>query len=380
VRPAEVEQILNDYPPGQAAQLLIEKANATTTVYKDGQSVILPGGNDNITLIIINIPGDEPIPDPTLQTAPDTAPMQTTRVDATAVDTDTTKVSTKSSWSRGFKRVMSGLYILLLIIGAVLAFLIFAAPDQLGRGLSSLGINLFAPTPIAIESAQPATATSVEPTAASPTESNSVVIVAVTDRPTDTPVSVPSPEQTIPATEEERLPTVTRGAAPSPTVPPPTATLTPTPIPTPPAVTSTLITQTGSLTQVDAADLPAPELILPMPFTEEPTQYNGARGVRFVWRWPGEFSDNLSFQIRMYLPGGDYVGIHNAAELRNETRFERLDNDRYALTVVLDGLENITQSGSDYRWSVALVQIEPEYRWLGLESEHRRISLLVPQN
>jgi hypothetical protein len=82
----------------------------------------------------------------------------------------------------------------------------------------------------------------------------------------------------------------------------------------------------------------------------------------------------------MYLPDGDYVGIHDAAELRNETRFERLDSDLYALTVVLDGLENITQSGSDYRWSVALVQIEPEYRWLDLESERRSISLLVPQN
>jgi hypothetical protein len=209
-----------------------------------------------------------------------------------------------------------------------------------------------------------------------------VVIVAVTDSLTDTPIPVSSPEQTLPATEEERLPTVTRGVASSPTIPPPTATQTPTPTPTPTptAVTSTLVTQTGTFTQVDAADLPEPELILPAPFTEDPTQHNGARGVRFVWRWPGEFSDNLSFQIRMYLPDGDYVGIHNAAELRNETRFEQLDNDRYALTVVLDGLENITQSGSDYRWSVALVQVETEYKWLGLESEHRRISLLVPQN
>jgi hypothetical protein len=82
----------------------------------------------------------------------------------------------------------------------------------------------------------------------------------------------------------------------------------------------------------------------------------------------------------MYLPDGDYVGIHNAAELRKEPRFERLDNDRYALTVVLDGIGNITQSGSDYRWSVALVQIEPDYKWLDLESGRRRISLLVPQN
>jgi hypothetical protein len=141
-----------------------------------------------------------------------------------------------------------------------------------------------------------------------------------------------------------------------------------------------LITQTGALTQVDAANLPEPELILPVPYAEDPTQHNGARGVRFVWRWSGELSDDLSFQIRIYWPNGDYVGIHNAAELRKETRFEQLGNDRYALTVVLTGLENITQSGSDYRWSVALVQVEPEYRWLDLESDLRRISLLVPQN
>ena len=379
VRPTEVEQILNDYPAGQAAQLLIDQANAETTVYKDGQSVLLPGGNDNITLIIVNIPGDQPLRDPTLQSTPDTAPMATTRVDATAVDTAPTKVSAKSPWSRGMKRIMSGLYILLLIIGALLAFLIFAAPDRLTQGLSSLGLNLFEPTPAVAQPTQPATVAAVEPTAAPPTEANSVVIMAVTDIPTGTPLPLPTPKQTESAPDETRLPTVTRGAVLSPTVPP-TPTRTPSPIPSPPTVVTTaLITQTGALTQVDAANLPEPELILPVPFEEDPTQHNGARGVRFVWRWPGEFSDNLSFQIRMYWPDGDYVGIHNAAELRKETRFERLDNNTYALTVVLDGVGNITQSGSDYRWSVAVVQIEPEYRWLDLESEHRRISLLVPQ-
>jgi len=379
VRSEEIEQILNSYPAEQAAQLLIEKANDSTNVIKDGQTVILPGGNDNITLIIVNIPGDQLLPDPTLQAVPgialettkvDTAPLETTKVDATPV-------STKSPRSRRMKRVTSGLYILLLIIGAVLAFLFFAAPDQLAQGLSSMGINLFAATPIATQLPAAVVAEPTEP--APPTEQKSVIIEAVTGSPvTLTPAS--SPEQTEPAPEEGRLPTVTRGPALSPTAPPPTATLPPTAIPSPTVISPTLITQTGSFTQVDPASLPIPELIQPVPFNEDPTQHNGGRGVRFVWRWPGEFYDNLSFQIRMYPPGGSYVGIHNAAELRKETRFERLDNNTYALTVVLDGVENVTQSSSDYSWSVAVVQIEPEYRWLDLESEHRPISLLMPQN
>jgi hypothetical protein len=205
--------------------------------------------------------------------------------------------------------------------------------------------------------------------------------VAVTDIPTDTPIPVPSPEQTEPALVEERLPTVTRGAVQSPTAPP-TATLTPTstPIPLPTVVTSTLITQTGAFTQVDITDLPVPELILPVSFEEDPTQHNGGRGIQFVWHWPGEFTDNLSFQIRMYRPDGEFAGIHDATELRNEPRFEQLDNDTYALTVVLNGVGNITQSGSNYRWTVALVQIDPDYKWLDVESERRRISILVPQN
>jgi hypothetical protein len=82
----------------------------------------------------------------------------------------------------------------------------------------------------------------------------------------------------------------------------------------------------------------------------------------------------------MYPPGGSYVGIHNAAELRDAAGFERLGDNTYALTVVLDKAGNITQSSTNYNWSVAVVQIEPEYRWLDLESEYRRISLLVPQN
>jgi hypothetical protein len=270
---------------------------------------------------------------------------------------------------------------LLLIIGAVLAFLVFAAPDQLAQGLSSLGIDLFAPPPVATQAGPPATTAAVEPTAVSPTEANAVVIVALTDIPTDTPIPVPSPEQTEPALEEERLPTVTRGAVQSPTAPPTvTPTPIPTPIPPPTVVTATLITQTGTFTQVDVTELPEPELILPLSFEEDPTQHNGGRGVQFIWHWPGEFTDNLSFQIRMYLPDGEFAGIHDATELRNEGRFEQLDNDTYALTVVLDGVGNITQSGSNYRWTVALVQIEPDYEWLNVESERRRISILVPQN
>jgi Na+-transporting methylmalonyl-CoA/oxaloacetate decarboxylase gamma subunit len=380
VRPEEVEQILRDYPAEQAAELLIKGANASTTVIKDGQSVVLPGGNDNITLIIVNIPGDQPLPDPTLQIVPETT-LETMKVETAPLETtkvDKTPVSTKSPWSRRMKRITSGLYILLLIIGAVLAFLFFAAPDQLAQGLSSMGINLFAATPIAT---QPPTVASAETTeAAESTEQESVIIVAVTGDPTETPEPVPSPEQTEAVPEAGRLPTVTRGPTSSPTVPPTATLLPPTAIPSPTVISPTLITQTGSFTQVDPAGLSIPELIQPVPFDEDPTQHNGGRGIRFVWFWPGEFYDNLSFQIRMYPPGGSYVGIHNAAELRKEPRFERLDNNTYALTVVLDGVGNITQSSSDYSWSVAVVQIEPEYRWLDLESEHRPISLLVPQN
>jgi hypothetical protein len=370
VRYEDIERILTGYPADQAAQLLIDQANESTVVYKDGQSVVLPGGNDNITLIIVNIPGTPVLLDPTLQSAPERA-LETTKVDARPV-------STKSHRPRLMRRVMSALYILLLIVAAVLAFAFFAAPDQLAQGLSYLGINVAAPTPVAVAT-EPATVAAAEPTeSAQPTEQNSVIIVTVTDDPTETPAPSPTSEETAPASEEERLPTVTRGPASSPTVPP-TATLPPTATPSPTVIASSLITQTGSLTQVDTTDLPKPELIAPVPFADDPTQHNGGRGVRFVWRWPGEFTENLSFQIRVYPPGGDYVGIHNASELRQESGFEQLSGDRYALTVVLAGLENITQSGSDYRWSVAVVQIEPEYRWLDLESESRRISLLVPQ-
>jgi protein phosphatase len=132
VRPEEVEQILRDYPADQAAELLIKGANASTTVIKDGQSVVLPGGNDNITLIIVNIPGDQPLPDPTLQIVPETT-LETMKVETAPLETtkvDKTPVSTKSPWSRRMKRITSGLYILLLIIGAVLDFSFLLRPTS----------------------------------------------------------------------------------------------------------------------------------------------------------------------------------------------------------------------------------------------------------
>lgn len=341
VRPEEIAKILSTYPPKQAVQLLIEGANTAKEVTKDGQTVLLEGGNDNITAILVTIPGQE------AQTAVLTSPP-----------TLVWKPAAPRSPRLGL--VVGGILMVLLLLGAGL-FLVFS-----NRAISVLATqsNTVAPPP-------------AEPTSA---EQGSVIIAVEADpdqstvAPTLQPAATSSDEQAV--SVETRLPTVTRGPATSPTAP---STATSIPALLPAATSIPLITSTSIITQLSSGNLPVPILLQPEPDETGRIQYDTNQEIKFVWQWSGELSDDLSFEIRVWLQNAEPVGAHDARLLRQNPTFERLEDNKYAVILVLRGARGIPQTSSDYLWSVGVVRIQPKYEWLGIESKPHQLSLVVPE-
>jgi len=57
VRNRDIQAILTSRPPKEAVDVLIKEANTRKTWLKDGEKVVSPGGEDNITTILVQMPG-----------------------------------------------------------------------------------------------------------------------------------------------------------------------------------------------------------------------------------------------------------------------------------------------------------------------------------
>ncbi|MBE7474903.1 MAG: hypothetical protein DPW09_37820 [Anaerolineae bacterium] len=335
VRPEEITQILKAYPPEQAVQRLIERANAPKEFNRKGQFVTLEGGNDNITSILVTLPsraGQTVLmaSPPTLVHQPAVSPPRRLGLAVGAI-----------------------LVLLLLLIGGGL-YVVFSEGGH-------------------AEVAVQTTPTSLALAATSSPEQNSIIIAVEAEGNQVVFTPTLEPASTVPKLPAEavetRLPTVTRGPLPSPTIPP---TATPLPLPT----ATPFITPTPAVMPSPDA-LPPPILLEPEPDRAGLIQYDTRQEIKFVWQWPGELSDDLSFEIRVWLRDEEHVGAHDARFLRQNPTFQRLDDHKYTVNLVLSGATGVTRTASDYFWSVAVVQIEPEPE-LKIESEARPISLVVP--
>lgn len=326
VRPEQIERTLNSATHEQALPLLIAQANAPKEVLKDGKTVRLEGGNDNISTILINIPiGDAktgPLPHLPVVEKP---------------------VAAKSSRTGC---LVGGVLVVVILIGAGL-FLTWAW----GNGAISVTTPADTPPP-------PAT-----PTAIPPTATIGVAVIEPTATSTIQPTATLMPPTL--AADETRAPTSTRGPTFTPS---PTATFTPLPPTATPSVTTT-----PTITAVlDPAAFATPILIEPKENQEGLTK---GQDVRFAWQWPGELPEKFGFEIRIWLEGEDPIGAYDVRELKRLLNVPGEDH-QYSVTLKLDGA-GVTATDNNYRWSVGIVEIEP-YQWLNIESEPRRISIVVP--
>ena len=315
----------------------------------------MDGGNDNISVIIVQMPVDQTITLPLAAVAP--------AAGATSPQVSSPVAKKSSRW--GLVAIV-GLLLLVVLVGGAL-FVILSDP------------SIFAPS----SNVAVAPLSTTEPAAAteSPAPAQNAVIVAVgsgDEQPTpinNTTDDAAVSEGSGSTTDEIRMPTVTRGPTQLPTAPP-TATNTPSPVPPTPTPTE-VITSTVVVT-IDFSTLPLPVLIEPE--GDETGKYprDTTRETKFVWQWPADLPEHLGFEIMVWLKDKEPTGAHDARFLKESSSYRRLSDNRYTASLVLEGANGVTTTSADYLWTVALVRTEPEYEWLGIIAEPRPISLVVP--
>lgn len=194
------------------------------------------------------------------------------------------------------------------------------------------------------------------------------VVLPPTDTPAPTPSFTPTPTNTPnPGTEPSITlePTFTPILS-SPT-PSPSPTIAPTlpPVPMPPTATPTPIPPPLS----DSSDI---ELISPAAGT------NVSSAVRtFSWQGPA-LEDGQAYEVRIWHASDeDRYGAHDARETQN---MQPNPDGTYSIDINVFGAFSVERNGSsqDYSWSVAIVEIDPAYRRLGIESTPRHIIINLP--
>jgi hypothetical protein len=176
--------------------------------------------------------------------------------------------------------------------------------------------------------------------------------------------------------ELTRPPTTTRttiaitGPAPSLTAtltPAKTPTGSPSPAPLPTLTrTSTSIPPTTTPTPLVApAPLPAGQFVLLRPTLEElsygPTD--------FRWKWLGVLTPGQGFEVRVWREGETPTGVHNSQQDNFDGKIIALGNDMFHFTVDISNAPGVQGIDGVYLWTVALVQVSPAYKDLGIQGE-----------
>jgi serine/threonine protein kinase len=198
---------------------------------------------------------------------------------------------------------------------------------------------------------------------ATPTPTISIVAVAPTS--TDTPTFTPTPTPTNTA-----VPTDTP-APPTPTNTPLSPTSTPThtaapPTPTPTNSPTTEIILPAALPMATPTQaVPAGVITLLKPLSLNEPSYGPTD---FEWEWAGDLPPGFGFEVRVWREGEPPAGAHNAVEDNQIGRIMRVGENRYRLSVDIKDAAGVRNRTGEYLWTVAVVQISPNYADLGQQA------------
>ncbi len=300
----EIEQTLNNSYLEVAAQALIEQAKAPKKWHtKDGELKQSEGGNDNISVIVINLPGGK------FNQVTKPVPKSTPR--------------RLAGWVWG----LLGMAILLLV--GVIYYL-------------NSGSNLVA-------------SSSVTPTVTQPTilpkQSEPVIISIPMDTQTTTPTSTSEPEEVTAAPQ-----TATRRAEiPAPRLatltPTPTATFTRLPEPTP---TPTVTPTAAALPIIPDENLGQVELIYP---TNKDKLPEGAKEVIFKWRVNDQcnLSKEYGFDIRVAVAGETMQGVMDV--VLNQDKIVCNSGERTYTVGDFMSVPGIDRQAGWFEWEVRVVNL-----------------------
>jgi serine/threonine protein kinase len=175
---------------------------------------------------------------------------------------------------------------------------------------------------------------------------------------------------------------------------PPTPTSSPTPTSKPPSPTATPTTTatpepTATTTPAQPAPAEAPILAQPSPLAALPTgEFRLLKPVsleepsygmtEFEWQWFGSLAENQGFEVRVWQADEPPAGVHDAVLDNHQGKVEAVGNQTYRLIVDITEAPGVRQRRGEFNWSVVLVQIDPEYRDLGLQAPPARLRFEPP--
>lgn len=98
----------------------------------------------------------------------------------------------------------------------------------------------------------------------------------------------------------------------------------------------------------------------------------------FEWTWSGEVPPNYGFEVSVWREDELQAGVHDAMLDNEQRRIESLGQNHYRLTVDITNAYGVRGRSGEYLWTVALVQIKPDYAALGQQAEPARLRFELP--
>ena len=190
-------------------------------------------------------------------------------------------------------------------------------------------------------------------------------------------------------TEVANVEAVPIGLAPPTPLPSPTPTAEPpTPSPEPTASSTAKFTATpalpespttthlvGSPTKPPTPTLLPDEFVLLQPASLEEPSYGITK---FEWQWLAPLAENQGFEVRVWQDGEPPAGVHDALLDNKEGTVQALGNHTYRLIADISEAPGVRQRRGEYNWTVVLIQLEPEYKDLGVQASPGRLRFEPP--
>ncbi len=200
----------------------------------------------------------------------------------------------------------------------------------------------------------PAPVLSLKATEPPPTMPDTPTATTTSTPPADTPTSTPTPEA--PTDTPTATSTFTPIPSSTPTPLPPAATPSATPIPT--SVSS------------PAPSIPTGGFTLRYPLTRDDISYGPTD---FEWAWTGTLAPGFGFEVRVWREGEFPSGVHDAVLDNQNGNIKHVGGNEYHFSTDIREAPGVQGRSGEYLWTVALVQISPEYKDLGQQAEPARL-------
>jgi tetratricopeptide (TPR) repeat protein len=191
---------------------------------------------------------------------------------------------------------------------------------------------------------------------ASDTSPSTMTSILITDTPT--PTLTPEAPTDTPTATSIFTP------IPSPTPTPLPATPAPTVTPIPAAISTPLLSVTP------APSIPTGGFTLLYPLTRDDISYGPTD---FDWEWTGALPPGFGFEVRVWREGEFPSGVHDAVLDNQSGNIKNIDGNRYHFSTDIRDAPSVQSRSGEYLWTVALVQISPEYKDLGQQAEPARL-------